>query len=86
MAVIRAGGADLIGTQELFHLQGAYIAENAKEYKWFGVSRRGNREDEYSAIFYKPSRLKLLESGNFWLSETPDKPGSISWACRCRAW
>lgn len=79
VAVIRAGGADLIGTQELFHLQGAYIAENAKEYKWFGVSRRGNREDEYSAIFYKPSRLKLLESGNFWLSETPDKPGSISW-------
>lgn len=79
VAAVRAAGPDLIGTQELFHLQGEYLAAQAPEYKWFGVSRRGNQEDEYSAIFYKPSRLKLVESGNFWLSETPEKPGSVSW-------
>lgn len=79
VAAIRAAGADVIGTQELFHLQAEYVVANAKEYQWFGVSRRGNQEDEYSAIFYKPSRVRLVESGNFWLSETPEKPGSISW-------
>lgn len=79
VAAIRAAGADVIGTQELFRTQGEYVVANAKEYQWFGVSRRGNQEDEYSAIFYKPSRLRLVESGNFWLSETPEKPGSISW-------
>jgi endonuclease/exonuclease/phosphatase family metal-dependent hydrolase len=76
---IRGRDPDLLGTQELFHLQGQYIVEKLPEYKWFGISRRGNQQDEYMGVFYKESRLRLVESGNFWLSETPDKPGSVSW-------
>jgi endonuclease/exonuclease/phosphatase family metal-dependent hydrolase len=76
---IRSRDPDLLGTQELFHLQGAYIAEKLPEYQWFGISRRGNHEDEHMGVFYKPARLRLVESGNFWLSETPDTPGSMSW-------
>ena len=30
-------------------------------------------------IFYRADRLKVIESGNFWLSDTPEVPGSISW-------
>jgi len=30
-------------------------------------------------VFYRKDKLELLESGNFWLSETPEKPGSMSW-------
>jgi endonuclease/exonuclease/phosphatase family metal-dependent hydrolase len=30
-------------------------------------------------VFYKPATLRLLESGNFWLSETPETPASMSW-------
>ena len=71
---------DLMGTQELFHHQGEYIAANAPEYAWFGVSRRGNSEDEHMGVFYRKDRLNLLDSGDFWLSETPEKPGSVSWA------
>jgi endonuclease/exonuclease/phosphatase family metal-dependent hydrolase len=70
---------DLIGTQELFQLQGDYLVSKLADYAWFGLSRRGNHEDEHMGVFYKKSRLELLESGNFWLSETPDKPGSMSW-------
>ncbi|HEU0139617.1 MAG TPA: endonuclease/exonuclease/phosphatase family protein [Bryobacteraceae bacterium] len=70
---------DVFGTQELFHEQGEYIAAKAPEYKWFGVSRRGNQTDEHMGVFYKPSKLTLLDSGNFWLSETPEVPGSMSW-------
>jgi endonuclease/exonuclease/phosphatase family metal-dependent hydrolase len=76
---IRARRPDLIGTQELFYEQGQYIVEKLPEYAWFGLSRRGNHEDEHMGVFYLKNRLRVVESGDFWLSITPEKPGSISW-------
>lgn len=76
---IRAKNPDLIGTQELFYIQGEAIAKNLPEYEWFGNSRRGNREDEHMGIFYKRTKLRVIESGNFWLSETPEVAGSQAW-------
>ncbi|HOK48426.1 MAG TPA: endonuclease/exonuclease/phosphatase family protein, partial [Bryobacteraceae bacterium] len=52
---------------------------NLPEYEWFGNSRRGNREDEHMGIFYKRSKLRLIEAGNFWLSDTPEVAGSQAW-------
>ena len=79
VATVREKNPDLFGTQELFHEQGQYIADKAPEYAWFGVSRRGDQTDEHMGVFYRKDRLKLVESGNFWLSETPETPGSMSW-------
>jgi endonuclease/exonuclease/phosphatase family metal-dependent hydrolase len=79
VATIREKYPDLFGTQELFYEQGQYIVEKAPEYAWFGISRRGNQQDEHMGVFYKKARLRLAESGNFWLSENPDTPGSMSW-------
>ncbi len=76
---VRRMAPDLMGTQELWYIQGQYIVEKLPEYKWFGISRRGNHEDEHMGVFYKPAKLTLLDSGNFWLSETPEAPGSRSW-------
>jgi endonuclease/exonuclease/phosphatase family metal-dependent hydrolase len=76
---IRKHAPDLMGTQELFYEQGQYIAAQLPELAWFGLSRRGNREDEHMGVFYRKDRLELSASGNFWLSETPDEPGSMSW-------
>lgn len=76
---IREKSPDVLGTQELYYEQGQYIVEKLPEYVWFGVSRRGTREDEHMGVFYKRGRLQLLDSGNFWLSETPETPGSMSW-------
>lgn len=78
-ATIREKNPDVFGTQELYHEQGEYIVAQLPEYAWFGVSRRGNRTDEHMGVFYKKDALKLVESGNFWLSETPETPGSMSW-------
>ena len=79
VAAVRARDPDIIGTQELFYTQGQYLAGKLPGYTWFGISRRGNREDEHMGVFYKTAKLKLVESGNFWLSETPEIPGSMSW-------
>lgn len=76
---IRKQAPDLIGTQELFHEQGAYIVSKLPDLEWFGLSRRGNKEDEHMGVFYRKNALELLSSGNFWLSTTPDVPGSMSW-------
>jgi endonuclease/exonuclease/phosphatase family metal-dependent hydrolase len=79
VTTIREKDPDIIGTQELFFEQGQYIADKAPDYVWFGISRRGNREDEHMGVFYKKDKFRLIESGDFWLSETPEKPGSMSW-------
>lgn len=70
---------DVIGTQELFKLQGDYLVGKLAHYTWFGRGRYGDDRDEHMGVFYRNDRLRVVQSGNFWLSDTPDKPGSISW-------
>jgi len=70
---------DLFGTQELYKFQGDYLVDKLPQYRWFGLGRRGDDGDEHMGVFYRPDRLRVIDSGNFWLSDTPDKPGSISW-------
>lgn len=54
------------------------------EYSFIGVGRDdGKLQGEHSAIFYKTERFQLLGKGNFWLSETPEKP-SYGWDARYR--
>jgi endonuclease/exonuclease/phosphatase family metal-dependent hydrolase len=76
---VRLKNPDLMGTQELFYAQGEYIAGQLPDYSWFGISRRGNHDDEHMGVFYKRDKLRLIESGDFWLSESPETPGSMSW-------
>jgi endonuclease/exonuclease/phosphatase family metal-dependent hydrolase len=79
--VIRKEHPDIMGTQELLSPQGDYLQQHLAGYTWFGMGRNGNEIDEngneHMGVFYDRTRLQVLESGNFWLSETPDKPGSI---------
>ncbi len=79
VATIREKDPDIIGTQELFNQQGMHIVVALPQYTWFGVCRRGAHLDEHMGVIYKREKLRRLESGNFWLSETPDVPGSMSW-------
>lgn len=76
---IREQAPDLIGTQELYKLQGDYLVSKLTHYAWFGRGRRGGDGDEHMGVLYRTDRLKLVESGDYWLSDTPDVPGSISW-------
>jgi endonuclease/exonuclease/phosphatase family metal-dependent hydrolase len=76
---IRKYRPDVIGTQELFQHQGDYLVAQLPEYVWFGLSRRGDHTDEHMGVFFLRDRFELTGSGNYWLSETPEKPGSSSW-------
>ncbi len=43
----------------------------------------GKRGGEASCVFFKIARFELRDSGTFWLSETPEVPGSKSWNTAC---
>jgi endonuclease/exonuclease/phosphatase family metal-dependent hydrolase len=70
----------ILGVQEALHEQMMDLSKSLSRYKYAGVGRDdGKTKGEYSAIFYDTSRLKIIESSTFWLSLTPEVPGSKNW-------
>jgi endonuclease/exonuclease/phosphatase family metal-dependent hydrolase len=81
--LIRFHDFDVLGIQEGLKNQVDDIATALPEYALYGKGRDdGQDAGEHSAIFYKKDRFTLLKSGDFWLSETPDKPGK-GWDATC---
>jgi endonuclease/exonuclease/phosphatase family metal-dependent hydrolase len=82
--VIKIHDVDLLGTQEVLVNQLKDLKVRLPEYNAIGVGREdGIEKGEYSAIFYKKNRFNELESGYFWLSETPEVAGSKGWDGAC---
>jgi len=78
--VIRFHKADIVGVQEALLSQLRDLEKLLPDFAWCGVGRTDGKEaGEYSAILYNKSRFRLLETNTFWLSETPDRPGSMGW-------
>lgn len=70
----------LLGIQEALHGQVVDLQQGLPSFKYIGVGRDdGKQGGEYSAIFYDTTRLQALQTQTFWLSLTPDVPGSKSW-------
>lgn len=75
---------DVFGLQEALIGQLQYIDSNFPQYSRVGVGRDdGKEEGEFMAVYYRSDKFKLLENGNFWLSETPDEC-SMGWDAACR--
>ena len=80
--MIRREHSDIIGVQEALHGQTADLWASLPEYEFFGVGRDdGKRNGEYSGIFYQKIRFRVdsEDQGIFWLSGTPELPGSRTW-------
>lgn len=79
-SLIRFHDADIIGVQEALLRQLTDLDARLPGFARVGVGRAdGKTGGEYSAIYYRADRLALLDSGTFWLSETPEVPGSKGW-------
>ena len=77
---IRAFSPDLLGTQEVMAFQAEFLRRRLSEYDFVGVGREdGKKAGEFAAIFFRRDRFEKLAEGHFWLSTTPEKPGSKSW-------
>lgn len=87
VAFIKKAHPDVFGLQEPRPVQMEYLKKELPEYDFIGVGRddgtTGPNAGEYSPVCYLKDRYKLIKSGYFWLSETPEKP-SFGWGAACR--
>ncbi|MCX7970235.1 MAG: endonuclease/exonuclease/phosphatase family protein [Negativicutes bacterium] len=74
---------DLLGTQECMLGQADFILRNCPAYYLYGIGREASGFGEMSAQFYNKGLFTPVAAGTFWLSETPDQPGSKSWGSAC---
>lgn len=73
----------IFGTQEVLHTQLHDLLHGLRNYDYIGVARDdGMTKGEYAAIFYEKSRIRLLDHGDFWLNEPPDRP-ALGWDAAC---
>src|SRR5690606_18324877 len=83
-SLIRFHEPDVIGLQEAFRRQLDEISADLPQYEWYGVCRTDGStspspDNEFSAILFRKDRFERLDGGTFWLSATPDIPGSVGW-------
>ncbi len=71
---------DVLGIQEGLFNQMTDLQNMLPDYFYVGVGRDdGDKKGEFSAIFFRKSQFELVSSNTFWLSPTPEIPGSKGW-------
>lgn len=81
--MIRQERPDVFGIQEGLIDQLQYIDAECPEFARVGAGRDdGAEQGETMAVYYRKDRFILLDSGTFWLSETPGKV-SRGWDGAC---
>lgn len=63
----------IFGIQEGLPNQVTFINNELINYNFIGEGRDGGEIGEYSALFFNTSIAEVIQSGTFWLSETPNK-------------
>ena len=70
---------DLIGFQELQAGNLATYEAPLSEYRWvLGPATSPKEEVAFNPIFWRRERFQRVDSGGFWLNETPGRP-SLGW-------
>lgn len=78
--VIASNKIDIAGLQEPWYDQITDLEKLLPDYSWIGWSRDdGKIKGEFTPVFYLKTKFDVLEKGVFWLSSTPEIPGSIGW-------
>lgn len=76
--VLSTFNPDVLGIQEGLPHQVEELDSWLDEYARIGRGRRADGSDESVAVYFLKKRFECLESGHFWLSDTPDVPGSAT--------
>ena len=73
---------DVLGLQEAVPQQYEDVKAGLDGYVSIFAGRDDGTKGEGTPIFYKADRFRLVNSGHFWLSPTPNQP-SIGWNASC---
>ncbi len=83
LEVLRTREWDFVGLQEALRFQLDELESALPHLAEIGVGRQdGRTQGEYAALLYDFRRWAVARAGTFWLSDTPDVPGSTSWGNR----
>lgn len=78
--VVKRQAPDILGVQEALHGQLTDMLQALDAYSMVGVGRDdGKQKGEYSAILFRKDIFELRDHDTFWLSTSPETPGSKSW-------
>lgn len=82
--LIIESNADIVGTQEVLSHQYSDLKQRLKNYEVVGCGRDdGKKAGEYEALWFRTDKFEKIDTGNFWLSETPEIAGSLGWDGAC---
>ncbi len=71
---------DVAGLQEVLKSQLDDLQRLLPDYDFVGAGRDdGKAKGEYVPVFFRKDRFEKKDSGHFWLSKSPDVPGSKDW-------
>ncbi len=70
---------EILAVQEALDFQVDWLIARFPQYRVVGSHRDGGRRGEFSGLFVDQRRFELIESDEFWFSETPWSAGSKSW-------
>jgi endonuclease/exonuclease/phosphatase family metal-dependent hydrolase len=71
---------DILGMQEVLWRQYEVLDSVLKEYSSAGVGRDdGAKAGEMNPVFFRKERFDMVRNITFWLSDTPEVPGSRGW-------
>ena len=75
--LVESANPDVAGFQEVLPDQRKWLEARFPGYAFVGEGRNADRVNgEASPIAFRKDRFEPVKSGTFWLSETPDEPGS----------
>lgn len=82
--LIKESDADVIGLQEVLYFQWKELeAELGDIYQFVGKTRQAENKDEAALTLVKKAEWQVGKMEYFWLSETPEVSGSMSWNTVC---
>ncbi|MGW8265793.1 MAG: endonuclease/exonuclease/phosphatase family protein [Longimicrobiales bacterium] len=77
--LIAAEAPDVLAIQEGLGFQLEQLGSVLGSYRKLGQHREGGSNGEFSGLYVKEDRVRILRWGEFWLSPTPDSVASVGW-------
>lgn len=78
--VLRDHQPDVVGLQEAWKIQIDALNAAFPEFGMIGRSRQEDPEKgEWCPILYRKDKFEVVSEGTFWLSDNPEKEGTMSW-------
>lgn len=81
--VIEDHAPHVLAVQEALDFQVDWLRRVLPHHRVLGSHRGGGRKDEFCGLLLDTRTTRVLEHGQFWLSDEPTRPGSVGWDAAC---